>query len=117
MCEDCANYPLRSKCTQAKEGRDKRIEVSKKMISLREESLQHIQSEEGITLRKNRSIQVKRDSGVLKEDYSFRKFLTCGRVHVIVEMLLLCFGYNVQRLHNKIQQECYEHQHHTEQVS
>ena len=58
------------------------------MLSLRTESLENIQSEEGIILRKNRSIQVEGAFGVLKQDYGFRKFLTRGKVHVTVEMLL-----------------------------
>ena len=102
-CETCQDCPLRLKCTKAKEGNSKRLEVSKKMLSLRTESLKNIQSEEGILLRKNRSIQVEGAFGVLKQDYGFRKFLTRGKVHVTVELLLLCFGYNVQKLHNKIQ--------------
>ena len=31
-CENCQDCPLRSKCTKAKEGNHKRIEVSKKML-------------------------------------------------------------------------------------
>ena len=68
------------------------------MILLREESLKNIQSEEGIILRKNRSIQVQEAFGVLKQDDGFRKFLTSEKVHVLVEMLLLCFGYNIKKL-------------------
>jgi len=116
-CETCQDCPLRSKCTKAKEGNHKRIEVSKKMLSLRTESLENIQSEEGIILRKNRSIQVEGAFGVLKQDYGFRKFLTRGKVHVTVEMLLLCFGYNVQKLHNKIQSHRCGQQLHTEKVA
>ena len=116
-CETCQDCPLRSKCTKAKEGNHKRIEVSKKMLSLRTESLENIQSEEGIILRKNRSIQVEGAFGVLKQDYGFRKFLTRGKVHVTVEMLLLCFGYNVQKLHNKIQNNRCGQQLHTQKVA
>ena len=87
------------------------------MMPLREESLQNIQSEEGIILRRNRSIQVEGAFGVLKEDYGFRKFLTRGKIHVMVEMLLLCFGYNVQKLHHKIQKGRCGHQLHTEKVA
>lgn len=87
------------------------------MIPLKEESLQNIQSEEGIILRKNRSIQVERAFRILKEDYGFRKFLTRGKIHVTVEILLLCFGYNVQKLHHKIQQGRCGHQLHTEKVA
>ena len=116
-CENCQDCPLRSKCTKAKEGNHKRIEVSKKMLSLRTESLENIQSEEGIILRKNRSIQVEGAFGVLKQDYGFRKFLTRGKVHVTVEMLLLCFGYNVQKLHNKIQSNRCGQQLHKQKVA
>ena len=102
-CETCQDCPLRLKCTKAKEGNSRRLEVSKKMLWLRTESLKNIQSEEGILLRKNRSIQVEGAFGVLKQDYGFRKFLTRGKIQVTVELLLLCFGYNVQKLHKKIQ--------------
>ena len=47
---------------------------------------------------------------VLKQDYGFRKFLTRGKIHVTVEMLLLCFRYNVKKLHHKIQNERCGHQ-------
>ena len=116
-CETCQDCPLRSKCTKAKEGNHKRLEVSKQMLSLRTESLKNIQSEEGIILRKNRSIQVEGAFGVLKQDDGFRKFLTRGKVQVTIEMLLLFFGYNVQKLHNKIQSHRCGQQLHTEKVA
>jgi len=40
----------------------------------------------------NRSIQVERTFGVLKQDYGFRRFLTRGKENVEVEMLLLCYS-------------------------
>ncbi|MDR2343328.1 MAG: transposase [Spirochaetaceae bacterium] len=44
--------------------------------------------------------------GVEKEDYHFRRFMTRGKGGVRCELLLLllCFGYNVNKLHHKIQQ-------------
>lgn len=62
-----------------------------------------IQSEEGILLRINRSIQVEGAFGVLKQDMGFRRFLLRGSVKVQTEFLLLCMGYNLNKLHNKIQ--------------
>ncbi|XFO64586.1 hypothetical protein SPSIL_006880 [Sporomusa silvacetica DSM 10669] len=62
-----------------------------------------IQSEEGVLLRMNRSIQVEGAFGVLKEDMGFRRFLLRGKVKVQTEFLLLCMGYNLNKLHNKIQ--------------
>ena len=54
---------------------------------------------------------------MLKQDDGFRRFLTRGKVQVTIEMLLLCFGYNVQKLHNKIQSHRCGQQLHTEKVA
>lgn len=114
--EDCNDCPLRAKCTRAKLGNNKRLEVSKKMIKYRAESETTIKSEEGIILRKNRSIQVEGAFGVLKQDYGFRKFLSRGKLMILIELLLLCMGYNIQKLHNKIQGKRLGHQLHSEYV-
>jgi transposase len=62
-------------------------------------------TEEGILLRVNRSIQVEGAFGVLKNDYNFNRFLTRGKSCVKTEFLLLCFGYNINKLHTKIQND------------
>lgn len=41
--------------------------------------------------------------GVLKSDYGFTRFLTCGKINVKIEFLLLSMGYNINKLHSKIQ--------------
>ena len=69
------------------------------------ESYENILSETGIKYRMNRSIQVEGAFGVLKNDYGFQKFLLRGQTKVKLEILLLCFGYNVNKLHAKIQNE------------
>jgi hypothetical protein len=52
----------------------------------------------------NRSIQVEGTFAVTKEDSRFRRFMTRGKAGVRGELFLLCFGYNVNKLHHKIQQ-------------
>ena len=79
------------------------MHVSKPFLRQRKEMQERIQSEEGILLRVNRSIQVEGAFGVLKEDMGFRRFLMRGSVKVQTEFLLLCMGYNLNKLHNKIQ--------------
>jgi transposase len=102
-CETCKDCPVRAQCTKAKPENNKRLSVSKNFIALREESQENITTDEGVKLRMNRSIQVEGAFGVLKQDYGFRRFLTRGNSKVSVEFLLLCFAYNVKKLHNKIQ--------------
>jgi len=37
----------------------------------------------------------------MKEDMGFRRFLTRGQVNISTEFLLLCFGFNINKLHSK----------------
>ena len=101
-CEDCTGCPhFGGKCTRSRKG--KQLYVSKVLITKREESLKNIMSRDGIRYRMNRSIPVEGAFGVLKHDYGFDRFLTCGKINVKIEFLLLCMGYNINKLHAKIQ--------------
>lgn len=62
---------------------------------------QRITSEEGCILRVNRSIQAEGSFAMTKEDMQFRRFLTRGKYNVTVEWFLLCFAYNLLKLHHK----------------
>ena len=102
-CENCTGCPYKEKCTKSKG--NKRLYVSKKFIEKRQESYANILSQTGILYRMNRSIQVEGAFGVLKKDYEFQRFLLRGKTKVKLEILLLCFGYNINKLHSKIQKE------------
>lgn len=100
-CEDCTDCPYKEKCTKAKGNR--RLYISKSFLEKRQESYENILSETGIKYRMNRSIQVEGAFGVLKNDYEFQRFLLRGKTRVKPEILLLCMGYNINKLHAKIQ--------------
>lgn len=102
-CVDCSGCPYKDKCTKAKG--NKRLYVSKNFIDQRQISYENIMSETGIKYRMNRSIQVEGAFGVLKNDYDFQKFLLRGKTKVKLEIFLLCFGYNINKLHAKIQND------------
>jgi transposase len=100
-CESCEGCPHKDKCTKAKGNR--RMEVSKNFIKMRNESLENVTSDHGKLLRVNRSIQVEGAFGIMKEDRHFDQFLTRGLPNVKTELFLLCIGYNINKLHAKIQ--------------
>lgn len=106
-CEDCCGCPHKEQCirkgTSKKplEDRTKSLYVNKNFLRQREEMEQRITSEEGCILRVNRSIQAEGSFAMTKEDMQFRRFLTKGKHDVTVEWLLLCFAYNVLKLHHK----------------
>ena len=102
-CADCSGCPYKDKCTKAKG--NKRLYVSKNFIDHRQISYENIMSETGKKYRMNRSIQVEGAFGVLKSDYDFQRFLLRGKTKVKLEILLLCFGYNINKLHVKIQND------------
>lgn len=101
-CEDCSACPYKKNCTRARGNR--KMQVSKEFLRQRGESLERITSPTGILLRMNRSIQAEGAFGVIKQDYGFRQFLLRGNKKVRTELLIVAMGYNVNKLHNKIQQ-------------
>lgn len=102
-CEDCSNCPYKTKCTRSKGNR--KMQVSKLFIEKRMESYRNITTPEGTELRMNRSIQVEGAFGVLKGAYKYKRFLTRGKNNVKTEFLFLVFGYNINKLHAKIQND------------
>ena len=84
---------------------NKRLYVSKSFLEKRQESYENILSEKGIQYRMNRSIQVEGAFGVLKNDYGFQRFLLRGKTKVKLEILLLSMGYDLNKLHAKIQND------------
>jgi transposase len=100
-CESCEICLHKEKCTKAQGNR--KMEVSKKFIEMRAESLENITTNRGKLLRVNRSIQVEGAFGIMKEDRHFDQFLTRGLSNVKTELFLLCIGYNMNKFHAKIQ--------------
>ena len=101
--KSCLGCEYKSKCTKAKG--NKLLYVSKNFVRLRKDSIENISTKEGILLRVNRSIQVEGAFGVIKQDYGFRRFLMRGNIKVRIEVLLMAFAYNVNKLHNKTMQK------------
>jgi transposase len=107
-CDHCAGCLHKAKCIKGTskiplEERRKNLYVSKKFQRQRQEMEARINTEEGILLRVNRSIQVEGAFGVLKQDMGFRRFLLRSQVKVQIELFLLAIAFNINKLHNKIQ--------------
>ncbi len=104
-CSGCQECPRKSLCTRAKGNRQ--MQVSKTFIAQRQAALERITSEEGKTLRLNRSIQSEGAFGILKQNYGFRRFLRRGHVHVFIEALLYAMAFNLNKLHAKMMRNSY----------
>lgn len=100
--ESCAGCPHRDKCHKSKYDR-REIKVSQPFDELRRESYDNIVSEKGILLRMNRSIQVEGAFGVIKQDMSFRRFLTRGKQKTETQFFLIAISFNIRKLWNRRQ--------------
>ena len=106
---DCSGCPFKTECIKGNncktpmEERQKVLYVSKKMKEKRRETLERITSEYGTQLRMNRSIQAEGSFANIKEDMEFRRYLYRGKANVTAQSILLAIGYNINKLHHKIQ--------------
>jgi hypothetical protein len=102
ICEDCSGCPYAAQCKKTEKNRT--VCLNQELTAIHKEVLNNLESIHGALLRMNRSIQSESAFGVVKEDYNFRRFLTRGKRNVRTEILLAAIGYDIRKLHAKIQQ-------------
>lgn len=92
----CATCPLKPKCTQAKGHR--RIQVSFQLQRYREQARNNLLSEQGVALRKKRSIEPETVFGDIKQNRGFRRFSLRGLKKAETEWGILCIAHNLRKL-------------------
>lgn len=111
QCNNCQGCLFKAECIKGNncktpmEERQKVLYVSKVMKEKRLKTLERITSEYGTKLRMNRSIQAEGSFAVIKEDMNFRRYLYRGKANVTAQSIILAIGYNINKLHYKIQSE------------
>ena len=95
-CLDCSTCPLKSKCTKAKGNR--RMQTGFELQHYRQQAKDNLLSEQGIALRKLRSIEVETVFGDIKHNMDFRRFMLRGLKKVEIEWGLLCMAHNLRKL-------------------
>ena len=83
----------------------KTLQAARTFLKYRQEDLKRILSEESIVYRTIRSIQTESSFGGLKQDMEFRKYGCKGTLNVLAESILLVMAKNLNKLHNKIQND------------
>ena len=77
------------------------IDLNKENISYQKEVIKNLQSDLGIELRVQRSIQAEGAFGVIKDPFKTRRFRRRGTQNVRLEFFLVAIGYNLSKYHNK----------------
>ncbi len=98
-CFYCDRCRKKKKCTTAKGNRT--ITVLNGLKELKQKVQKNLNSELGIELRVQRSIQVEGAFGVIKEDMKFRRFTRTMFPGIKLELNLIAIGFNLKKFHNK----------------
>ena len=108
-CEGCLGCPYKTECIRGNncrtpmEERMKTLYVSKTMKQKRQEDLARIQSDYGVQLRMNRSIQAEGSFADVKADMAFRRYTYRSLDNVTAQSVILAIAHNINKYHNKIQ--------------
>lgn len=98
-CLDCGGCALAEKCKRGKENR--RVSLNPLLLQLQVKAKENLESELGIRLRVQRSIQSESTFGILKNNWGKLRFNRRGQENVDNELLLLMIGYNLMKYHQK----------------
>lgn len=97
-CEGC---PLRGMCHQAKENRT--IEINYRLLELKEQARNLLNSELGLAHRSKRPIEVEAVFGQLKSNNKFTRFTLRGLEKVNLEFGLMALAHNLRKMAKIIQ--------------
>jgi hypothetical protein len=98
-CSSCEGCHLKNQCTKAKGNRQ--IVINEKSNELKRQAKENLDSDEGIRLRVQRSVQVEGTFGVMKEDMDFIRFNRRSMAKARLEITLVAIGINISKYHNK----------------
>lgn len=91
-CEGC---PLRGMCHSSKT--DRKLKVNHQSAAYRKAAKEKLDSEQGLKMRKQRSVDTEPVFGHIKQCRHFRRFLLRGLEGVMTEVGLLAIAHNLQK--------------------
>lgn len=98
-CSECFDCPSKPECTKSKNNR--KVSINYKQDEMHALVDKLLTSEQGLELRKQRSIQTEGAFGVIKEDFKYDRIHRRNKESVKTEILLVCIGFNIKKYHNK----------------
>jgi len=75
------------------------IKVNEKLENYKQQARQNLGSEKGITLRKQRSVEIESCFGDIKHNMGFRRFHLRGIEKVKTEWSIVAMAHNLRKIH------------------
>ena len=95
---ECSNCPKRQLCCKGNNNRT--IQISGKLRDYRKRAKENLESEKGIVLRSQRSVDVESVFGQIKHNKQFRRFYTRGLKNVNTEWAIISIAHNIKKMAN-----------------
>src|SRR5690606_1949577 len=96
-CEDCSGCPLRSMCTKAKEGNNRKVYLNEKWESQKEYVREKLSDEKTGEIYGKRKIDVEPVFGFLKANLGFTRLSVRGKEKVINELGFALMAVNLRK--------------------
>lgn len=96
-CEDCTGCPLRSLCTKAHEGTNRKLAVNEKWEQQKEYVRTKLSEEETAAIYRQRKTDVEPVFGFLKANLGFTRFSVRGESKVENEIGLALMAVNLRK--------------------
>lgn len=96
-CENCSGCPLRSLCTKAKEGNNRKLMVNEKWEQQKEYVRTKLSDEKTGSIYRRRKIDVEPVFGFLKANLRFNRFSVRGKSKVENEMGIALMAVNLRK--------------------
>jgi len=105
-CFECKGCQYSDQCIKSRKNPDpekKSLKFSPAFEAFRSQSAENIASEEGINERINRSIQAEGVFSKVKDGLAYDRFRRKGMKKIVADMIMVAMAINLNKLHNKIQ--------------
>ena len=100
-CTNCGECVFYKQCCKSEKGANRTIKVDEKLEQYKVKARANLKSDQGIILRKKRSIEIESCFGDIKHNMGFRRFHVRGLQKVKTEISLIAMAHNLRKVHLK----------------
>jgi transposase len=98
-CDDCSDCLFYKQCCKSGKGSNRSIEVNPKLEHYKIKARINLKSDQGVVLRRKRSIEIESCFGDIKHNMGFRRFHLRGIDKVRTEISLIAMAHNLRKVH------------------
>jgi transposase len=96
QAKNCMGCPLRGTCHKSKT--DRKIQINWNLKRLKDKARQKLLSDQGVTHRSQRPVDVEAVFGNIKQNKGFTRFMLRGKDNVLIEAGLIALAHNLAKM-------------------